>query len=148
MIEKNGDMFTSDATYLAHGVNTVGVMGAGIAKTVKEKFPKTYEEYKWLCSRQGLVAGNYFCFPENGKVIVNLASQAMPGPDANYDWLFTSLLRFAQSAVAKVKRNGNIVAINEIGCGIGGLEWPVVKKVIETIEAIVPEIEFEVWHYA
>lgn len=31
MIEKNGDIFTTDAKYIAHGVNTKGLMGAGIA---------------------------------------------------------------------------------------------------------------------
>ena len=148
MIEKHGDVFTTEATYIGHGVNCMGVMGAGIAKTVREKFPQVYKEYKWLCnSLDGLKPGCYFVYPENGKHIVNFATQRNPGPDATYEWLFTSLLRFSQQAVARIPKNGNLVAIPELGCGIGGLEWPVVKKVIETVEAIVPQIKYEVWHY-
>lgn len=147
MIERNGDVFTTDATYIGHGVNVKGIMGAGIAKTIREKFPQVYNEYRWLCLGNNLTPGNYFAYPENGKVIVNFASQALPGPDATYDWLFTSLLRFSQLAVNKIKRNGRLVAIPEIGCGIGGLEWPLVKQTIELVEAIVPEIEYEVWHW-
>lgn len=148
MIEKNGDVFTTTATYIGHGVNCRGVMGAGIAKTIRERFPQVYNEYKWVCnSALGLAPGSYFVYPENGKLIVNLATQANPGPDATYEWVFTSLLRFSQAAVSKIKKNGNKVAIPELGCGIGGLEWPVVKKIIEAVEAAVPEIEYEVWHY-
>lgn len=147
MIERTGDVFTTEAKYIGHGVNTQGVMGAGIAKTIRDKFPHVYKEYRWLCMGNNLTPGNFFVYPENGKLIVNFATQAMPGPDANYDWLFTSLLRFSQQAVAKIPKNGNLVAIPELGCGIGGLEWPTVKQTIELVEAIVPEIKYEVWHY-
>lgn len=150
MIERNGDIFTTDATYIGHGVNCMGLMGAGIAKTVREKFPKTYAEYNQLCKDGHLKPGGYFAYPENDKVIVNLASQNKPGADASYGWLFSSLYGFAglASQSERLERNGNLIALPEIGCGIGGLEWDTVVKVLEAIEAIYPEIEFEVWHYA
>jgi O-acetyl-ADP-ribose deacetylase (regulator of RNase III) len=150
MIERNGDVFTTKATYIGHGVNCRGVMGAGIAKTIRDRYPQVYLEYQKVCdSGAGFVPGNFFVYPENGKVIVNFATQDMPGPDATYDAVFCSLYRFAEVASnpKKLAKYGNVVAIPEIGCGIGGLEWPIVKMLIEAVEEIHPDIVFEVWHY-
>jgi hypothetical protein len=47
----------------------------------------------------------------------------------------------------KVAKFGSVCAIPELGCGIGGLEWEGVKRVIETVEFVVPGFEYEVWHY-
>ena len=44
---KIGNIFESDKEVLVNTVNCVGVMGKGIAKTYKEKFPKMFEEYKY-----------------------------------------------------------------------------------------------------
>lgn len=158
MIERNGDVFTTDAIYIGHGVNICGVMGAGIAKTIREKFPQVYKEYKAVCEHGndniqlglGWWTGDFFAYPENGKVIVNFSTQEKPGPDATYEAVFSSLFKFSKQAAhpKKIEKNGNIIAIPEIGCGIGGLEWPVVELIIEAVEAAVPEIEYEVWHYA
>lgn len=149
MIEKNGDLFTTEATYIGHGVNCMGLMGAGVAKTVREKFPQTYEEYQYMCSHNYLIVGDFFPYDENGKVIVNLATQYRPGPDATYEAVFGALTKFSKQASTprRITKNGNVIAIPEIGCGIGGLEWPVVKKIILLVEEIYPEIEYEVWHY-
>ncbi len=144
MIERNGDIFNTTARFIGHGVNCKGIMGAGIAKTVREKFPQTYLEYKAVCD-VGFSPGSYFAYVENDKVIVNLASQNMPGPDARYEWVFLSLLRFARDLTQR--SGGGVVAIPEIGCGIGGLHWLVVKSIIECVEQIVPDVTFEVWHY-
>lgn len=149
MIERNGDVFTTDAYYIGHGVNCTGVMGAGIAKTVREKFPQTYYEYKRVCETGTFRPGSYFIYQEGGKGIVNLATQDKPGPDARYPWLFNVLYRFSKRArqPEKVAKFGAVCAIPELGCGIGGLDWEGVKKVIETVEFVVPGFEYEVWHY-
>lgn len=150
MIERNGDLFASAATYLGHGVNCKGVMGAGIAKTFKEKYPKNYAEYRRACERGELTPGAILAYPENGKVIVNMASQNNPGADATYLALFHALYRFSHNASRpeRIAKFGNTIAIPEIGCGIGGLAWLVVKDTILLVENIYPDIEYEVWHYA
>ena len=40
------DIFKSGADLICHQVNCQGVMGSGIAKQVREKYPKVYKEYK------------------------------------------------------------------------------------------------------
>jgi O-acetyl-ADP-ribose deacetylase (regulator of RNase III) len=153
MIERKGDIFTTDAGYIGHGVNVHGVMGAGIAKQFRQVFGEDYyEEYREDC-RGVLVPGEYtYWRAELNKqpvIVLNLASQGAPGANAKYPWLFSSLYRAALFSCGpnRMRTYGNTIAIPEIGCGIGGLQWSKVKKVIETVEFIVPEIEFEVWHY-
>ena len=54
VIYEMGDIFQSSAQALVNPVNTVGVMGAGLALQFKLRYPKMYEEYCLLCHR-GLI---------------------------------------------------------------------------------------------
>lgn len=155
MIERRGNIFTTDAGYIGHGVNCRGVMGAGIARQFRATFGEDYYNKYFLDCQMGVL--------EPGKVttyetklnhldvtVFNLASQKVPGANAKYPWLFSSLYRAAVFADTpnRIKTYAWTIAIPEIGCGIGGLEWRKVKRVINTVEYLVPNIEFEVWHYA
>lgn len=152
MIEKNGDLFDTKASYIGHGVNCCGVMGAGIAKTFRERFPNNYKNYQAACNNGRLTPGGFMVVPEkfDGRIylITNLASQEKPGADADYKWLFSSLWSWAEQASEpnRLRLYGGIIAIPEIGCGIGGLEWLNVKRIIQVVEDCWP-VEFEVWHY-
>ena len=54
-----GNLFTSNAKVLVNTVNTVGVMGKGIAADFKKIYPKMFEEYKALCENEQKWS---FCF--------------------------------------------------------------------------------------
>ena len=45
VIIKEGNVFDSDADIICHQVNCQGVMGSGVAKEVRERFPNVYEQY-------------------------------------------------------------------------------------------------------
>lgn len=153
MIERKGDLFTTDAKILGHGVNVRGVMGAGIAKAFKEKYPLNYEGYKLACDTGRLYAGRaYLNAQEPDVLIANFASQDDPGPFAQYDWLFTSLhhgLSIVDHHLNHIQsRYGNVIALPHIGCGIGGLKWGPVSHIIEAVEECFEHRwKFEVWDY-
>ena len=42
-------VFNTDAIIIAHQVNCMGVMGSGVAKQVKEKYPSAFHDYQALC---------------------------------------------------------------------------------------------------
>lgn len=44
-----GDLFKSEADVIAHGCNTIGVMGKGIATEFRKRFPKMYDRYVIEC---------------------------------------------------------------------------------------------------
>jgi O-acetyl-ADP-ribose deacetylase (regulator of RNase III) len=150
MKHKDGDVFNTTATYIGHGINCVGLMGAGIAKTVREKYPQVYKEYKYLCDTDRLSPGTFFAYPVgDGKVIVNLTTQQKPGANAQYNHVFNALYTFSKQASDsnRIARSGKVIAIPEIGCGIGGLDLNMVYDIITFVERVFPEIEYEMWHY-
>jgi O-acetyl-ADP-ribose deacetylase (regulator of RNase III) len=142
MIKRKGDLFTTDAAALGHGVNVKGLMGAGIAKVFKEKFPKNYGAYRRACDVKLLKPGEAFIYFEDNKYVVNLSTQREPGPDASYKWV---LYAAADAALQLAGTGVDRLAIPMIGCGIGGLEWPGVEHILRAVEIIVPNFEFEVW---
>lgn len=128
-----GDLFSIPAKAIGHGVNCKGVMGAGIAKVMRQRFPEMYEAYKEECRSGRLKPGGFFPWYDEASDlwIYNIASQDKPGPDATLNWL-------AEGAADSLDHANNlgIAAINlpQIGCGIGGLEWDDVERVLHQIE--------------
>ena len=145
MIKKIGNLFDSDADYIGHGVNCRGIMGAGIAKEFRRRYPDMYVDYVADCSYSGFLRPGGFSIyvPESGPRVVNLATQDAPGAHAQYEWVWGATSKFA----ASVSRSGRSVrvALPTIGCGIGGLEWPKVETILRAVEIIYENVEFEIW---
>jgi O-acetyl-ADP-ribose deacetylase (regulator of RNase III) len=121
-----GDLLASDEAVLAHGCNTHGVMGAGIAAQFSVRYPQMQAEYSKLCSQKHFVPGSAMRWDELGiglvpqRIIFNLATQDRPGPHARCEWVYLSFRNMAEQMMAlRLDR----VAIPKIGCGIGGLDW-------------------------
>jgi O-acetyl-ADP-ribose deacetylase (regulator of RNase III) len=150
MIKRKGDLFATEQKFIGHGVNCQGVMGAGIAVTVKNNFPETHKDYRDYCKRLGgLALGGYHAFEENDKIIFNLFTQHKTGRDARYESVHDALYCAAGDIVGHCKETGDVpvLAIPLIGCGIGGLEWDKVECLLKAIEILTPGFEFEVWKY-
>lgn len=128
-----GDVLNSGEPAIAHGCNTVGVMGAGIAKQVRQEHPEAFHVYANACDMGRFRLGSalpVFSSPAGhpGVWIYNLGTQRQPGRDASTWGVFLSFANMAEdTAVRKIDR----VAIPRIGCGIGGLTWTEVEANIE-----------------
>lgn len=151
LVHKTGDIFSTSQPAIIHGVNIRGVMGSGIAKTIRQLYPDVYTAYRDYCKAGELQAGGMFPFfghNLDGKTvdrwILNAASQDDPGPSATYEWLQESL-RKSFVWLSKVGETG--VAIPRIGAGIGGLEWAPVLSIIEKLSREFPQIDVEVWTF-
>lgn len=135
--EVTGDLFEAPQTVIGHGVNTEGVMGAGIAKVFRAKYPHMYEQYKRYCQSPGLWPGQATChFVGDNKLVVNLASQDKPGRNARPQWIASALVSAAVSlsstTMSLLVGSNREIAIPRIGCGIGGLTWDQVSYAIAT----------------
>jgi O-acetyl-ADP-ribose deacetylase (regulator of RNase III) len=53
MILVNGDLLTTPINIIAHQVNCMGVMGAGLALQIKNKFEWAYQDYCEALQRNG-----------------------------------------------------------------------------------------------
>lgn len=145
-VHKTGDIFSTTQPAIAHGVNTYGIMGGGIAKIVATKFPSVLKPYIAACKSRELVPGGFQAVKvaENPDFyIFNLASQQKPGPDAREEWLESSM----KEAVAYAKANNfDGFAICRIGSRIGGLDWHTeAKPIVERIAANEESLTVEIW---
>lgn len=149
---RQGDLFAQlDAQVIGHGVNVDGVMGAGIAVQFKKRWPEMFRQYKLQCVTANLHPGNVFlwdtgiyCMDDDPLLIANLASQNRPGPHARYDWLMWALI--ATLRACKVL-GLNSIALPQIGCGIGGLEWDIVLENITHVSEWYPDIKIILVEY-
>ena len=142
--EVTGDLFNTTAPALAHGVNVRGVMGAGIAKPFKERFPLMYEEYALMCKHQTLLPGQTFAYyAGNGRWVYNVASQRDPGPDARVTWFVKGMI----DALIHARRyEVREIALPQIGCGIGGLSYENdVLPALERLERVFPMVDMTVY---
>lgn len=142
MIVKIGDIFESKAKTLVNSVNCVGVMGKGVAKEFKKKYPKMFEEYVVLC-RSGEVKPGVPYYYEDllGNSILNF-------PTKNH-WRSPSKLSYIVKGLKWFKENYQIYGITSIafpplGCGNGGLEWKIVGPIMYSILRDIP-INIEIY---
>lgn len=70
-----GDLFTSPAQVLVNTVNTVGVMGKGIAKEFKDIYPDMFRACRRLCERDELIVGKIFLHRTPHKWVLNFPTK-------------------------------------------------------------------------
>jgi O-acetyl-ADP-ribose deacetylase (regulator of RNase III) len=138
-----GNMMTSTAEALVNTVNTVGVMGKGIALQFKEEFPANFAIYKTACSSGHLVPGKLLITREINsqgieKTIINFPTKLHWRNPSKYEYIRDGL---AELAKALHEYNIKSIAIPPLGCGNGGLNWDIVRNMItETLEKTNVEI--------
>jgi O-acetyl-ADP-ribose deacetylase (regulator of RNase III) len=147
MIElTQGDLLKQDAEALVNAVNCVGVMGRGIALQFRKAFPENFKVYEHACKRGEVRPGSMLVFQthwlKNPSYVINFPTKR--------HWRDPSRITDIESGldalVAEVKRLGiHTIAIPALGCGLGGLEWPDIRLLIEKAFSNLPEVH--VWLY-
>jgi O-acetyl-ADP-ribose deacetylase (regulator of RNase III) len=137
IVERTGDLFTSDCPALGHGVNTLGSMGAGIAVEFRRRWPAMYDAYRAECRSGRLQPGGVFVWQADDRLIVNLATQRGVGRGAaRLEWV-----RAAAKQVAQLSLDG--LALPRIGAGMGGLRWADVRAILD--HELAPLTYVELW---
>lgn len=145
--ERNGDVLESGADVICHQVNCMGVMGAGLARQIRERWPHVYSTYQAKCRsvRQGhgglgdiQVVGCGSCS------IANLFSQYGFGSGRCHTD-YKALEKCLQSIREVAESMGYRVALPYgIGCGLAGGDWDVVSGIIRRIFDNSP-VTAEIW---
>ncbi len=129
---KTGNLLEADVEALVNTVNTVGVMGKGIALMFKERFPENYREYAAACKAAKVRVGEMFATPgvEFGgpKWIINFPTKEHWRQPTKLEWIDSGLSALKQFLIEKRIRS---IAIPPLGCGNGGLDWDIVRPMIE-----------------
>ena len=128
-----GNLFDSDAQALVNTVNTVGVMGKGIALQFKEAFPENFRVYQSICRNKLLEIGQMLITEETNirfghKIIVNFPTKKHWRHPSDYSYIQKGLIALKKEIT---EREIKSIAIPPLGSHNGGLEWPIVKGMIE-----------------
>lgn len=128
-----GNLMTSNAEALVNTVNTVGVMGKGIALQFKEEFPENFTAYANACRSGELVPGTLLITKEKNragveKTIINFPTKKHWKNLSRYEYIEDGLAELV-NAIEKYKIKS--IAIPPLGCGNGGLKWEAVKGMME-----------------
>lgn len=129
-----GDLLKSGEPHIAHGCNTAGVMGAGVARVIAESYPVVRHQYQNRCVKHLFPLGSAMPVMVEGCTVWNLATQVEPGPNAS---LWGIMLSFGNMFEQMVEWRIDKVAIPRIGCGIGGLRWDKVEATISQVQKFV-----------
>lgn len=129
-----GNLFESDAEALVNTVNTVGVMGKGIALQFREAFPENYRVYRNACRSNKLHIGEMlivedFNLTSGRKLIVNFPTKKHWRLPSEYLYIEQGLVALRKEII---NRNIRSIAIPPLGSHNGGLDWLRVKHMIET----------------
>jgi len=127
---KKGNILEEEADALVNTVNTYGVMGKGIALAFKKTFPKNYKDYRKAFENKELQTGKMFVHKTDlliPKYIINFPTKR--------HWRNKSKLEYIEQGLEdllNVIETNKIrsIAIPPLGCGNGGLDWKIVKKLI------------------
>ena len=128
-----GDLLKSDAEALVNTVNTVGVMGKGIALQFREAFPDNYKIYRKICKEGNLHIGQMLVTEEASlynqkKIIINFPTKTHWKYSSEYVYIEQGLIALRNELE---KRKIRSVAIPPLGSRNGGLEWQRVRLMIE-----------------
>jgi O-acetyl-ADP-ribose deacetylase (regulator of RNase III) len=143
MIElAKGNLLQAPVEALVNTVNTVGIMGRGIALQFKQAYPRMFRAYEAACKAGDLQTGKMHVFDLGGlagspRWIVNFPTKGHWRAKSRIEDIEAGLV----DLVATIKRLGiSSIAVPPLGCGNGGLDWDEVRPRIEAALAEVPSV--------
>ncbi len=137
-----GNLLDSDVEALVNTVNTVGIMGKGIALQFKRSFPENFAAYERACKSGLLQPGRVFTFVtdtlHNPRYIINFPTKRHWRGRSRIEDIRSGLL----ALVEEIRRRGiRSIALPPLGCGNGGLDWAEVFPLIQGALAQLPDVE-------
>lgn len=141
IIYTDTNLFLSPAQTLVNTVNTVGVMGKGIAKEFKQYYPQMFAHYKQICQNKQLDTGQLMLSKAEPVIrrrhpTGQMRQRWVLNFPTKRHWRARSKLEYVEAGLAKfvreyAHRGIKSVAFPQLGVGNGGLKWEVVREMME-----------------
>lgn len=130
-----GDLLNSPAQVLVNTVNIVGVMGKGIALEFKNEYPEMFKVYQKVCENKSLDIGKLLLWKKDEKWVLLFPTKKHWREPSQVSYIEKGLEKFVQSYE---KLGIESIAFPRLGCGNGGLDWNVVKPIMEKYLKLLP----------
>lgn len=141
-----GNLLEAHTEALVNTVNTVGVMGKGIALMFKERFAENFRLYTAACKSKQVETGRMFITEVrelNGpRWVVNFPTKQHWRAPSQMVWVEEGLQDLRRFLIEKQVKS---IAIPPLGAGNGGLEWAGVREQIEIALGDLPNVEIVVF---
>lgn len=150
IVTYTGDVLQSGAHVIAHQVNCKGVMGAGVALQIRQKYPNVFSAYRAACKKSSPEAllGKIqpcLCGGATERWIVNCFAQEGYGMDSvqtNYVAMESCFIKLRDWAI--LNGHKQIAIPYGIGCGLAGGDWNVVKDILNRT-FVGNQVVLEIW---
>lgn len=137
----DGDLLDVTEGVIAHQVNCQGVMGAGVARAIADRYPEVRSQYWELCHRhqenpRALLGVTQLCMvptEDGGLFVANVFGQLNTGSGTQTD--YQAVLTAVSSLVLMVGdlANGTLHVPYLMGCGLGGGHWPLYSLILRGV---------------
>lgn len=143
---EEGNLLHADAQALVNTVNTVGVMGKGIALQFKKAFPAMFKAYERSCKDGGVQLGRMHVWEtgalDGPQFVINFPTKG--------HWRAPSRLADVVAGLADLvavvqKYRITSIAIPPLGCGNGGLDWADVEPHIVRAFVDLPDVAVKIY---
>lgn len=147
MIEfKVGNILNEHVDAVVNTVNCVGIMGRGIAAQFKRLYPTNFTIYERACKHGEVQPGHMFTVEVSQTVLPHLVINF---PTKRH-WKAKSKVDDIQAGLADLSREITTrdlksLAIPPLGCGLGGLDWNVVRPLIVEMAEKHPECKIVIF---
>lgn len=133
-----GNLLDSNCDYICHQVNCQGVMGSGIARQIRERWPRVYESYRHFVEYhniqgEGLLGKILISNISSPTRVINMFSQDTYGYDGNRYTSYDAFANCLREIDIHIANSRSIGFPKNIGCGLGGGNWNVISALIEEI---------------
>ena len=128
-----GSCLDSTAPVIAHQTNCKGVMGAGVALAIRNRYPEVIAPYQAACMRENMLGKCQLIETEDEHYIANLFGQDGFGQGRQTD--YEALTAALKSLVDKME-NRCLSAVSmpyNLGCGLAGGDWAVVSEILKDV---------------
>jgi O-acetyl-ADP-ribose deacetylase (regulator of RNase III) len=141
-----GNLLEANAEALVNTVNTVGVMGKGVALMFKEAYPENYQAYRAACKKGKVRVGHMFVHERTSvmgpKWIINFPTKEHWRGKSRIEWIRDGLVDLRRTVQELGIRS---LAIPPLGAGQGGLRWEDVRPEIESALSDLGAVEVVVY---
>lgn len=142
IIYVNGSLFDSPAQVIVNTVNTVGIMGKGIAKTFKKVYPDMFIKYREFCDKKVLDIGKLYLYKTPGKWVLNFPTKKDWRNPSKIEYIELGLQKFVSTYREKQIKS---IAFPKLGCGNGGLDFDSLVKPL--MEKYLNDLDIDVYVY-
>jgi O-acetyl-ADP-ribose deacetylase (regulator of RNase III) len=141
LIDGNLLDFPNDITCIAHSCNTKNIMGGGIARQIKDRYPNAYSvDCHAMMNNDNQLGWYSFAVTDatQNKGIYNIYTQDKIGGNraVNYEAFYVALNKVADHIEWKMKHEDEEKILGlpwGISCGLAGGSWGVIFSMINNI---------------